>query len=601
VAVTAIPPQQLEHEVIEWCDSVYSESEQELAETHESKITSRLIDYISGRQWLARARFGRSRPVINRTFRQFLEMVGLLTDLELDFTVRFHDKIDGFSELEKKMNGMIVDWAFDTDFETELGMAIMWGLIHTGPVKIQWNPLLNNGWGDVQFNPLGPLNFMRIATGRKTQESEVCISREVVTLAELKRRHGRIAESVKPEAGMSALPGAQIKPARLSRSTWMRLNPVLKKMLGEEGQDQQTNFPRILRKEYWLHDDTVWEGKESIVVGPRDRDGKPLANWSYWVEPGMALYPRGRVIVTAGHKVLEDSPNPYWDGKFPFAEYRAFTVPWLMQTGLSPMEPIAAMQAILNRIYGGVMDTINAAIEPRMIAPRAAFSQQDFDAIDPGAPAAKILYNNNTPRAPEFPTPPQLPAYVKEYKDDVAREMDMTSGASAISQAIAKKQVPGGDALDMIFNSRSTNIRLMGRNLKSFLIEAGGLTVSRMLQFYTAKHRIAKYGIEGLVAADCVPFYGHALPKGIKPEEFVRKATFSIRRGSLLSIEKQEKIPIAFALRKQGDLSRHGLYRFLDVNMDLAQNDRELKEELAEKAAIAVGAKALQERSHHKQ
>lgn len=593
------PPAQLEKEVVEWCCDTYDQADREMADSHEAKLTSKIIDYIGGKQWNSKARFGRSRPVVNRTVQKFIEMVGLLTDLELDFQVRFHDKVDGFSELQAKMNEIIVDWAFENDFESDLSMVVMYGLIHTGPAKIQWNPFLNNGMGDVEMKYLSPLNFMRVGASQKVQESEVCILREVVTLAYLRRRYGKVAEAVTSDAAISQLPGDMVRPARMSKQTWLRLNPVLKRMLGQKGSDVQSNFPQTLLKEFWMKDDAVWDGSESIVIGPKDAQGRPLANWSYWVEPGMPIYPRGRVVAIAGGKVLDDDCNPYWHSKMPFAVYRAFRVPWMFE-GQSVMEPIAAMQSILNRVYGGVMDTVNSAIEPSIMGPKSAFSQGDWDIIDPGAPAAKIAYNNNSPRPPEWRTPPQLPSYVDAFKNDIKGEMDATSGASAISQAMGKKQIPGGDALDMIFNSRSINVRFMGRNLKSFLTEAGGLLASNMLQFYTAKHRIAKYGVDGLTKNDVVPFYGHLLPRGIEPEEFVRKATFSIRKGSLLSIEKAEKIPIAFQLRKQGDLSRHGLYRFLDTNIDLKKNDEELKAEMAEKAAIAVAAGALQSKGHKK-
>src|ERR1039458_7555398 len=60
------PPLQLEGEVLEWLDATYSEAESDLVESHEAKLTGKLIDYIEGRQWSARARYGRSRPLSNR-------------------------------------------------------------------------------------------------------------------------------------------------------------------------------------------------------------------------------------------------------------------------------------------------------------------------------------------------------------------------------------------------------------------------------------------------------------------------------------------------------------------------------------------------------
>ena len=594
-STTERPTRKLEQEVLEWTEAVYQEADHELSQSHEAKLTSKLIDYICGRQWSQKARFGTQRPVVNRTFAQFMEMVGLLTDLELDFAVKFTDQgVDGYSELQKLLNRMIEDWAYDSDFEMELSQAVMFGLLHTGPVKIQWNSELCDGLGDNEFQPLNPLNFMRIGDSSKAKDAEVCISRKFVTLQYLRRRYGEVAEAVQPEIGLSQFPGETLKPARFSRVEWSRMSPALRNLMGIRKQGAQSKFPQALLKEFWFRDPALWRGSESIIVGD------PTGNWCYRVEPGMRLYPRGRVVVTAGGKVLEDTCNPYWHGRFPFPEYRPFRVPWNLRHGLSMMEPIAAMQAILNRINGGVMDTVIDAISPSIIGPKGAFSPQDWDTIDPSVPAAKYAYNNNAPRPPEFKTPKQLPQYVDTFYQRVEREMDRTSGASAISQAIAKKQVPGGDALDMIFNSRSTNIRLMARSMKSFLNECGQLVVSNLLQFATAQHRIMKYGPEGIVANDLSPIYGSFLPKGMEPEEFVRKANFSIRRGSLLGIEKSEEIQFAFALRKMGDLSRHRLLRFLDRNIDIKANDQELHEELAEKALIAAAAGNIAGKGKHK-
>lgn len=588
------PPVDLEREVLAWTEQVYEEADQELSESHEIKITGKLIDYISSRQWQQKARGGRSRPVINKTFRHFIEMVGLLTDLELKFDIKFTDAVDGYSDIQKLTNRMIEDWAYDTDFEMELAMAVMYGIIHTGPVKIQWNGDLLDGWGDNQFVPLSPLNYMRIGDTAKVEDAELIIYRRPVTMQYLHRKYGALANGVTPDMQVSQLPAQVLRPPGVANTTWTRLSPVLKNLMGIRKARSMSKFPQAMLKEFWIRDDSTWKGEKSVVVG------NPLANWSYIVEPGMKLFPRGRVIITAGGKVLEDSCNPYWHGRFPFEEYRAFRVPWNNLHGMSVMEPIALMQYIINRINGGVMDTVLSAIAPGIVGPKGAFSQQEWDTLDPSDFSGKYAYNNNAPRPPEFTKARELPNYVDTFEQRVEREMDQTSGASAITQAMSKKQVPGGDSLDMIFSSRSTNIRFMSRSLKSFLNRCGRQVTSNLLQFSTAKHRILKYGAEGIVANDISPIYRQFIPQGMEPKEFVSKANFSIRKGSLLSIEKTEKIQFAFALRKQGDLSRKKLLQFLDADINIAENDVELHQEMAEKAAIAATAGALAGKGKHK-
>jgi hypothetical protein len=495
------------------------------------------------------------------------------------------------------MNNMIVDWANEYDFEMELSQVVMYGLINNGPVKVQWNPSLNGGLGDMEMVVLSPLNFMVLGAQNKLQQAEVCIVRQPVTIEELVRKHGDIAKSVKPDLSMSEYAGDTVRPGKISKARWGSYSKTLKNLLGERQGVIQSRYPKVMRKEFWLRDETVWEGKESIIVGPCDRDGYPMANWCYRVEPGMKIYPRGRVIVTAGGKVLEDQCNPYWSAKFPFAMYRAYRVPWQL-AGLSPLEPLAAMQSIYNRITGGEMDTVYDAIEPKIKGPKGAMSQQDWDTMDPGAPASKIIYSNNASRPPEFEAARQLPNYVAGVKADIAKEMDMTSGSSAISQAVAKKQVPGGDSLEMILNSRSTNIRFMARNLKSFLNDGGSLIASGMLQFYGIRHRVMKYGAKGITPHDFVPIYGKLVPDSMQPEDFVRSSTFTIRPGTMLGIQKAERVQAAFAMRKAGDMSRRGLYRALGADgadIDVPLIEKELHEEMAEKAAIAAAAGALQQ------
>ena len=585
-------PHQLEKDVVEWCDSVYQEAESELVESHETKLVSKLIDYIHGRQWSARARYGRSRPVVNRMFRQFIEQVGLLTDLELDFQVRFFDDKDGFSRMTQLCNRMIVDWVMEYDFEMTDAMITMWGLINTGPAKVQWNPMLNGGIGDVELQDLSPSNFMMLGTSAKPDDAEVCIVRKPVTLAWLKRRYGSIANEIKPDRGLSGVPGKTQRPDKMSRNTWQGLPRSVQRMIGVKADDTESRIPQVLLQEFWLKDDSKWQGKESIIVGPVNRDGEPMANWCYRVEPGMPLFPRGRVILKVRDKILEDSCNPYWHAKFPFAIYRPIRVPW-QTSGLSALEPMAAMQAILNRIYGGVLDTVYGAIERPLMGPKSAFSQQDWDTIDPNQPGVKVPYNNNAPKEPRYLEAPALPQYVQTAQDRVEKEQDMTSGAAAIQQALGKKQVPGGDSLEMIIGARSTNIRFFARSKKSFLNDVGRLVVPDMMQFYTPKHRIAKYGADGITPNDMVPWYGSFVPQGMEPEEFVKSVNFSIRKGTILGIEKAEKTPIVFALRKNKDLSRKNVFRFLDANIDVDRNDRELKEEMAEQAMIAQAAGAL--------
>ena len=573
------PEQRLEHEVLEWTESVYDEAERELSDSKELKLTGKLIDYIEGRQWSPQARFGRSRPVENRFVRQFIEMVGQLTDILPDFKVTFHDHPEGFSELESLLNQYISLWAENTDFEGDLSQTVIYGLLHTGYGKVQWNPALANGYGDNEYIPISPVNLMEVGTDNKLKEAECVIYRVPVTLQYLKRRYGSIADFIKPDSNMQNQPAQMMRPAKMSASQWSKLPKSLQNMLGQKKDGMiGTKYPIALMKEFWFKDDSQNESSTSFRVGPEN------ANWSYIVEPGMPIYPRGRLVVSAGRKILADSCNPYWHGNHPFAKYRPYRMPWSSK-GLSALEPMAAIQNILNRINGGVMDTVNAAIEPTLIAPKAAFSDQSWDSMDPGAPGGKLRYNNNTPKIPEFRKPPELASYVLAVKQGLEKEQDMSSGSAAIQQSLQKKQVPSGDSLDMILNSKSVNIRLMGKNLKSYLTEVGAMTAANIMQFSPVKRRAQLFGGTGILDSDFTKSYGEMKPAGMEPEEFVRSMSFSIRKLNMAA-ERSEDLTIAFGLRKNKDISRTRLLLKLDPNFDIKQNEQELLAEAMQAAGV---------------
>lgn len=596
------PEQVLERDVLDWADAVYDEAERELAETREIRILTKLIDYISGQQWNIKARFGRSRPTINRMFRHFIEIAALLTDIEPDFKVNFLNVEAQFDELGDLLNESVDLWARMSDFEGELLMAVMWALTGAaGYSKQSWNPSMFGGLGDVEYLPLGPLQCMTIGGGNRLQDAEVVVARWPVTIESLVRTYGERARHVQPDCESGGMAGEMSRPGKMSQSTWerVRLNPQLKKLLGKPlPQQPRSRYPKAMLRQFWFKDASRLGGSTSKIIGPVDDKGNATKNWCYRVEPGELIYPRGRLVVIAGGRILQDTCNPYWHAMFPFARLRLIRVPW-SNYGLTPLDPIALMSDVINRINGGILDMIRASIEPRMVAPKAAFSQSVVDSIDPGAPGGKILYNNNTPREPQFPKPPELPAYVLTMKQDVEREQDQSSGSAAINQSLQKKQVPGGDSLDMIMNSRSIPIRFMGGGLRSYLTEVGVQVVAAKMQFENSLIRAKKFGTKGILDSDFEPYYGSILNKGMQPEEFVRQVIFEIRKGSLLNIEKQDEIQIAFLMRKMGDLSRKALYRKLGIKkVDQDKIEGELQAEAMQKAAAAGVASNLSHAGH---
>jgi hypothetical protein len=588
---------QLEEEVFQFTESIFSVLTDDRDRDREVKETLRSVDFLEGRHWREGQRAQRNRPVLNKVKRHFWDQVGLLTDLSLDYYVKMFNKLESYSEFETILNQLSVRWAQSNDvkFQDRFYDVTLYGLLHTGPSKVQWNSQLMNGMGDVEIVPIAPWQWGTLGAGSDPQQSECILFFPVVTRDHIQRKYGRqLASRIECDMEMSgaALSGQFKRPSHIDKGSWSRMGEGLRVSLGVKrstlGNDSV--YPMCMLKEYWLRDNSVNESSRTVTVG------NDAYNWAYQVEPGEFLYPRGRVIVTAGGVVLEDSPNPYWHAKFPFSTFRPFRVPWQM-SGTPVCRSWIQMNQVINTLMGGMLDCIRSINEPTLIGPKGAFPSADWDALDPGAPGGKIKYANNAPRAPEFAKKADYPiAAVMQTVDLISKELDASSGAAAMTAALGKKQVPGGDSLEMIMDSRSLPVKIESKALANYVEDAGWMVVSDMLQFYSVAHRVNILGPKGISSADWRPVYGSAKPVGMKSEDFVRQFQGIVRRDTLLQSQKRDKVQYAIALAKMGKLSDEMLFSILDPDgaIDFQANKRQLIEETILKMKLQGAAAAMQ-------
>lgn len=356
----------------------------------------------------------------------------------------------------------------------------------------------------------------------------------------------------------------------------------MKRLLGAADRATYTSvFPKAEIQEFWRNDGSINESRERVWMGPQ---GAP---WGYWVDPGKKLYPRGRVFIRSNGIIMYDQPNPYFHRKKPFSVLALYGVPW-QQYAMSVVSPWMKQQDILNQIMAGLLQTVKKAVNPALMAAKSAINPAAMKAIDSSKPGLKITYSQNAPHAPQWQTPPVIPAYVLQTYGQILTSMKQSSGAAAMSQALSKNQIPAGDSLEKISFAKNTPIRVMGRSQEWFLDDIGQMWVSNFLQFYDAPRRLELLGPSGLAKPDMDSKPNTLIPDGIDSEAFVRRYHFKTEKGSLLNVQRQEKIPVAFALRKGRDLSRKKLFEILDWKINEKEND----EELAQEAAAIAQAQA---------
>ncbi len=600
-----LPWNRLEDEVLSWALKAVRQAQERASQSLHTRLIPRIIQYLSGSQWPARpTAYGNSRPVTNRMFRQYWELVSLLTDGKPEPEIKVWDTDKGYSDIQQLLTRLLEPWASTPAYRDALQDIIGFGLLAYGVGKVQWNPHLAGGMGNVELRAINPLQFFPLGGDGPLDEAECLIEERTVTIEALHRRYGELAKLVRPDPDSISGSLGPMRPSSISSDQWSKFSPQMQHALGvKNGMGQNdTLYPKVREYLLWFRDPSRNESSRTIRVGP------PRANWSYLVEPGMPLFPRGRVLSIAGGRVLEDNCNPYFHQHIgppgPYVEFLPLRTAWLSGS-MSVTGNLIGPQDILNRLMAGMLETIKAGLTPTLMTPEGAISRGDLDNYANTISGGKIEYNplRAAGQQPKWREQPQFPTAALTYTQMLMREMDQTTGSAAVDAAAQKEQIPSHDTMEMIQNSRSGMVRLMGRRLELFMEQAGRMVIQTMLQFYTLGHRQALLGDHGTVPWDFSPMYGHMIQSGTAPEKFVQKFQFSIRPGSGLNFDREQRAQMAVVLGRQGLLSSANVMRALNAagaSINVEQNERELAQDALKKLALAALSGAAASAKHGK-
>lgn len=585
-----------------YLDACYEEGSAAQQTVPEIKEISNALDYLSGLQWKEAMPSYRAKPVSNEFMSMFWETIGLLTDVKPMFKIEDFGGSGDYSKTQGILNTCARGWAKNSKFERKLAFCTMFGLMTSAPAKIYWNPFAKGYAGDPQdgdiwFEHVPPSALMRLGidTLDDIQGDEMVVYRRMRTIQWIRRAYPRMGLAVKPEEKSPKYTVDSESSVNFQPNTFYPvLSGGMRRLMGMpiNNNTTQSVFPKAEVREFWMKDPSINESRNNVWMGPRDQA------WGYWVKPGQMLYPRGRLIVRSNGITLYDEPNPYFHRKFPFSILGLYAVPW-QQYALSVVSPWMKQQDILNQIMAGVLQCVKKMVNPPLLAAKSAIHPEALRAIDASKPGLKISYSQNAPAPPSWGQPPNVPPLVMQTYGTIIQSMRRMSGSDVMDAAAGKKQAPGADTLDRMTFSKTTPIRLMGRNMEDFVDDVGTMWAQDALQFYSAEHRIELMGAQGLAKEDIDDRPGSLIPEGISSEAFVRRWKFTSDKGTLLNVQRQDRTQIGFALRKNRDMSRKGLYRLLDWNVDVAQIEQELGEE-AQQIAQAMAAAGIKPGEHKK-
>jgi hypothetical protein len=341
-------------------------------------------------------------------------------------------------------------------------------------------------------------------------------------------------------------------------------------------------FAAVEVEEYWIDDPTINDSPVEVQIkDPRLRLEEH--NYHYRVPPGERLFPRKRLMVWAGSKILYDGPAPYWHGLYPFAQLTLRPAVWRMG-GISAYRNLTPLQIAMNKVGAGTLDLCERAVDPQMAFSDGALDDTSYRNFFPDRHGGTLKMN---PQAQwgvnaKYIDPANLPAYVAVFMDRVDKAFDRQSGALDTAGMMRKGQVPGGDTVEQFRDNAGSIFRLDSRHIEPFMRAAGTQFVSNYFQFYGRRQRMWMLGKDGITWEDFDYDPGTMVPWYAPKEDHFRQFPVRIAAGSMHGGKKDRDKQTAISLFRLNAIDRQTLLEILDF-----PNVAQVMERIAQQAQEA--------------
>ncbi len=322
------------------------------------------------------------------------------------------------------------------------------------------------------FSAHGPDTVIPVQCNGDLQESAACLYKTYKSLGYFQNSFGPEKciglerQSIKLAQNLGQ--DRYARPNDIPEYSWNALSPAMKRRVQMRNapirqQDQNyTPFPIVELMEVYYDDWSINETNHDIWIHHPDLTAEQH-NYHYIVPPGCRLYPRKRLIVFAGDRVMYDGPAPFWHGLYPFTMLQLNPCVW-SPGGISKYHDLIPLCRSLNQVGCGVDESVQRALNGTWVAKRGAIPEAVWDAFQPGKPGQKILLNPiaNINEFKEM-SAPNLPQQVGEWLKYLVDTVKRRSGSLDIQGLSRKNQAPGGDAIEQMRDTMSSPFRLEGR------------------------------------------------------------------------------------------------------------------------------------------
>ncbi len=252
-----------------------------------------------------------------------------------------------------------------------------------------------------------------------------------------------------------------------------RIQGVYSRLWQKIKPEKVSAIPKAIIREYYIQDRRESINDDGVVPACQD-----LTNYN---ETGLP-FPGGRRIIRAGDIVLEDGPNPYWDGLYPI-DMMSWKIDPETAWGADEVQGVKRMQEGINRLGDAWTKTalVNAVV--RVVMDAGALSPTERNKL---SNEVGQIIEKNPGRALEYQVPPLLSMDVLNF---VNMLMGWTRTKMGVQQPPTQNRVPSiitGPAIEGLQMMIETPIRTSARRIEEFYQRIGQKLISRIFQYYTS-------------------------------------------------------------------------------------------------------------------
>ncbi len=428
--------------------------------------------FFRGNQWPQKRPSYRHSEVLNYIAAEVYSVLVLLTDSRPQIEVLPEDPSDlEFAEIMSS----VIKGKWDRDqWARILAEAITDAAIGgTAIGAVPWKPEMAEGLGDFDFETVEPNYFFPDPAAQSEINDEHCdyvIEAKPVKVSKVRAKYPDKKEFLKADLHdlSSSYQDTDVTDEVTYKSPSDNRVPIESDTVIRPIRPNQI----LLMCCYLKSDELVEEEKD----GPVD-EATGIAAKVYQTK---LKYPNGRKIVTANGVLLEDGPNPYRGGKFPYARLVDHALPrefW----GLGEVEQLKSPQQIVNKLISYVLDVLILTGNPIWVVDNTSGVDTDNITNQPG-----LIIEKNPGSEVDRKEGVQLQPFVLDTLTYMAEKVLGKLGSTAdVSKGVAPSEDSSGYAIAQLKEAAQTKIRGKGREIEYFLKYVGGLSVDRILDGYT--------------------------------------------------------------------------------------------------------------------